>query len=167
MENKNSVWLNITGVISYFMGVVCISSLVLIPLGIYCFMAGARYFNWATLSDTELYNYKNSLRNWGIFVSIIGFPIGLISLIPFIKMGNNPVVSNVAKETKEDKQRRSESQEKAEEIGITVKQAEEPKSEHENQTSKEETIEKLNKFKEDGLITEEEFNRAIAELNKE
>ena len=167
MKNKSTGWLNLTGVICYFMGVACLTTLILIPLAIYCFIAGKKYFDWSQLSDTEIYNYKTSLRNWGIFVAIVAFPVGLVAIIPFIQIGNNPVVSDVKDETKEDKERKAESQEKAEEMGITVEQNEEPKSDHENQTGKEETIAKLKKFKEDCLITEAEYKKAVAELNKE
>ena len=164
MGNRSSAWLNITGVICYFMGISFLTTLILIPVAIYCFIGGSKYFTWANMSDTELYNYKRNLKNWGIFVSIVAFPIGLISIIPFIKTGNNPVVTNV----KEDKQRKEESQEKAEEIGIKVEKQSEPKADHKTTVStKEETIEKLKKFRDDGLITEAEYKRAVSELNKE
>ena len=107
MKNKSTGWLNLTGVICYFMGVACLTTLILIPLAIYCFIAGKKYFDWSQLSDTEIYNYKTSLRNWGIFVAIVAFPVGLVALIPFIQIGNNPVVSDVKDETKEDKERKA------------------------------------------------------------
>ena len=166
MRNKNSLWLNLTGVICYFLGIACVASLILIPLGIYCFIVGRKYFDWSLISDTELYNHKASLKTCGIFVAIVAFPIGLVALIPLVQTGNNPVVSNV-NETKEDKERRAEAQEKAEEMGITVEKQEEPRASHENVTSKEETLEKLKKFKDDGLITEDEYKKAVKELNSE
>ena len=168
MSNKSTGWLNLTGVICYFMGISCLTTLILIPVAIYCFIGGSRYFSWATLNDTELYRHKNSLKNWAIFVSIVAFPVGLVSIIPFIKTGNNPVVTNVKEETKEEKERKEESQQKADDIGIKVEEKVEPKPEHSNPVStKEETIEKLKKFKDDGLITEAEYKKAVSELNKE
>lgn len=167
MGNKNSGWLNLIGVICYFMGISCITTLILIPFGIYCFIGGSKYFAWANMTDTELYNYKNSLRNWAIYVSIIAFPIGLVSLIPVVKIGNNPVVTDVKTEQK-DQAKQEESLNKAEEMGIKAEENQEPTATHETEvTSKEETIKKLEKFKNDGLITESEFKKAVAELNKE
>jgi len=168
MTNKSTGWLNLTGVICYFMGIACLSTLILIPFGIYCFIGGSRYFSWSTMSDSELYKHKNSLRNWAIYVSIVAFPVGLVSIIPFIKTGNNPVVSDVKVETKEDQASKDESENKAEEMGITVETQTEPQTQHKNSVStKEETLEKLKKFKDDGLITEAEYKKAVNELNKE
>lgn len=168
MDNKSTGWLNLTGVICYFMGIACLASLILIPVGIYCFIGGSRYFTWSTMGDGELYGCKKGLKNWAIFVSIVAFPIGLVSIIPVIKTGNNPVVSDVKKDSKEDIARREESLEKADALGINVEEREEPKADHKTTTaSKEETIEKLKKFKEDGLITEDEYKKAIKELNQE
>ena len=160
--NKSSLWLNLTGVICYILGVSLVATLILIPVGVYCFIAGAKYFSWANLNDMELYNQKNLLKNWAIFVSIIAFPIGLVSIIPVLKTGNNPVVTDVKPEQK------SETKEgvNPEINGIKGETTNEPKAEHINQTSKEETVAKLKKFKDDGLITESEYKRAISELEK-
>lgn len=166
MSNKSTGWLNLTGVICYFLGVACLTSIILIPVAVYCFIGGSRYFTWSNMSDTELAQNKQSIKNWAIFVSIVGFPVGLVSIIPYFKIGNNPVVTDVQVDKKSE-EKREESESKAGEIGIKVEEKEEPKAEHVNLTSKEETLAKLEKFKNDGLITEAEYKKAVAELNKE
>lgn len=150
--NKNSVLCSVMGIISYIIGISYCFTLILLPVAIYCFIGGRMYMELAKKTDGEVAIKKQSLTYWAIFFSIVGFPIGLISIIIPLRANNNVKVSNV------------------EEPKVTVQTTEEVKPE-ENKVYEQksdltdlETIEKLQKFKEDGLITEEEFERAKKEI---
>lgn len=150
--NKNSVLCSVMGIISYIIGISYCFTLILLPVAIYCFIGGRMYMELAKKTDGEVAIKKQSLTYWAIFFSIVGFPIGLISIIIPLRANNNVKVSNV------------------EEPKVMVQTTEEVKPE-ENKVYEQksdltdlETIEKLQKFKEDGLITEEEFERAKKEI---
>ncbi len=162
MENKSSGWCNLTGVICYIMGISFATTLILIPVAIYCFIGGSRYFNWANLTEVQLASQKKSLINWAIFVSIIAFPVGLVSIIPCVKAGNNPVVSDIKVEPILNEEQQAETTEPK--IKEEVPQKQEVK---EPVSNKEETIDKLKRFRDEGLITEAEYKKAVKELQGE
>ena len=155
MESKSKIWCIISAIINILSGIGFCFTLILIPLGIFCFIAAKRYFAWAECSDVELINQKDSLRNWAIFTSIVNFPIGLISIIPLVLCDNNVSVSNV-KDAPTVHQTSEE-----------VVQETEKKEEVDTEFSELETLKKLADLKAEGLITEEEYERAKSEvLNK-
>jgi len=150
--NKNSSLCNLMGIIGYILGVSYCFTLILLPLAIYCFIGGKMYMEMAKKTDGEVAIKKQSLTYWAVFFSIVGFPIGLISIIIPLRANNNVKISNV------------------DDSKVTVQSVEEEKDEknkvyeQKNELTDLETIEKLQKFKEDGLITEEEFERAKKEI---
>ena len=165
MDNKNSAWCSLIGVICYVMGISLVTTLIFIPLAIYCFIGGGKYFEFAKMTDVQLSNHKDSLKNWAIFVSIVGFPIGLISIIPFVNAGNKVSVTDVKSEqAKNENKSETENKENGSEENV---KKEAKSSTSESNLSDNETIEKLKKFREEGLITEAEYKRALSELKKE
>lgn len=151
MTNKNSAWCTIMGIIGYITGVAYCFTLILIPVAVYCFIGARKYIEWSSLTDGQLAQYKQKLTNWAIFFSIVGFPIGLLSIVPACLISNNVTITNVeepkAEETKNE-QPVNETQEK----------------EKKSPEDKLATIEKLENLKKEGLITEEEFERAKKEV---
>lgn len=149
--NKNRGWCILMGVIGYILGISCCFTLLLIPVAIYCFIGAGKYMGFAELTDAQLAMNKQSLVNWSIFFSIVGFPVGLVSIIIPLRVSPNVTVYDV-KDSKEEIKQETTQEEKQE------------KYEPDTQLTKLETIEKLQKFKEDGLITEEEFEKAKKEV---
>lgn len=150
MTNKNSAWCTVMGILGYFIGVAYCFTLILIPVAVYCFIGAKRYMDWAQLTDSQLAQYKPNLTNWAIFFSIVGFPIGLLSIVPACLVSNDVTITNVS------------------EPGKAGETSEEPKveekKEEDKSLSKMETIEKLDSLKKEGLITEEEYERAKKEV---
>lgn len=154
MKNKNSVWCTINGVLGYLFGVAYCFTLILIPVAVYCFIGARRYIEWSDLTDSQLASKKSSLTNWAIFFSIVGFPIGLLSIVPACLVQNNVVVTNAGEPNGENPE-------------IAEVKHEEKKEEPEQVEDSLKTIEKLDSLRKEGLITEEEYNRAKDEvLNK-
>lgn len=155
--NKSSVWCTIMAVLGFIFGVGYCFTIILIPVAIYCFIGAKRYMEWANLTDSQLVVKKQSLINWAIFFSIVGFPLGLISIVPACMISNNNIVVTDVKTEDAEKTTASETK-----TGNERKETVE-----EEELSDIETIEKLNNLKKEGLITEEEYSRAKDEvLNK-
>jgi len=148
MKNKNSIWCTIMGILGFVLGVSYCFTLILIPLAVYCFIGAKKYIDYSALTDSELALQKKSLTNWAIFFSIVGFPIGLLSLFPAMLAGNNVTITT----TSEPNVGNAEAKEE------TVK----PSETHVEDSL--ETIAKLENLKKEGLITEEEFERAKSEV---
>ena len=139
-------------VIAYFYGIILVATLVLLPLGIYSVIAAHRYSRYSEMNQVELAMNKQIIKAWVIFGCVLYFPVGLISLIAYFGMSNNVVVNNV--ETKEPEQK-NDTEPVEVEIDIPKTQAE-----------KQEKLAKLKRFKENGLITEEEYNSAKSQLEE-
>lgn len=151
MTNKNSVWCTLMGILGYIIGISYCFTLILIPVAVYCFIGARKYIEWAGLTDGQLSAYKSSLTNWAVFFSIVGFPIGLLSIVPACLTSNNVTITNVEEQKTEESKSETPKQES------TEKQKKSPED-------KVSTIEKLENLKNEGLITEEEFQRAKKEV---
>ena len=156
MKNKCSSWCTLMGILGYFMGVVYAFTLILIPIAVYCFIGAKVYMERADLTDSQLATYKKSMTYWSIFFSIVAFPIGLFSIIPALKIDNNITITDVEVKAEENKKDVEQPEVKIEENKSSS-----------SELSDIETIEKLKNLKDEGLITQEEFERAKGEvLNK-
>lgn len=153
MTNKNSAWCTLMAILGYIIGVVYCFTLILIPIAIYCFIGARRYMEWAELTDSQLAQYKSNLTNWAIFFSIVGFPIGLFSIVPACLVNNNVTITNVQEPT-----------ENQPDVAQNQNQTETAKNEHDDIEDCMKTIEKLDSLKKEGLITEEEYERAKKEV---
>ncbi len=147
MNNKSSVWFTLNSIINYISGIGYAFTLILLPLGIYCFICAKRNTEFAKLSDAQLPAVKEQVKNWAIFSSIVNFPIGLISIIPLFKIDDN---NGIKITTVDDENNGNEAEEKpvTEIAKIEI----------------DEKIEKLTNFKNEGIISEEEYNKAVEEL---
>lgn len=155
----NKVLLNIVSVFCFLFGACYIFSLVFIPVGIYCFSAG-KLFSYK--ADHLLDNFiadKKTIKAYTIFVSIVCFPFGLLSVIAYLGIyGNNVKVEkteSVRIETIEEP-----------EIFATEEVVEEKEEfvKEETEEEKIEKLEKLRKFKEKKIISEEEFEMAKEQI---
>lgn len=160
----SKVLFNISAVICFIIGALYTFTLVFIPVGVYCFIASRRF---AFKADHLFEDYSISnktLKNWVIFASIACFPLGLISIIPYMLMtSNNVKVSGTNIKLTEDTSNvdfKPELEEKTEE------KAEEKVEESVEETYEEkvEKFKKLENFKEKGIITEEELEMAREQL---
>ncbi len=159
------VFLNIMSVVCFVYGALYCFSLVFIPVGVYCFIAG-RKFSYKAEHLFDPYTVDNkTIKNYTIFVCIACFPFGLLALIPCYMLLSGK--ANVS-EFKATRVTDVESQDTAAETN-----SEEPKPEVKveaqtmQEVSEEEKLEKFNKlknFKEKGIITEDEFEMARKQL---
>lgn len=156
---KNKILLNILSVICFIYGACYIFSLVFIPIGVYCFSAGKKF---SYKADHLLDNYsvdKKIMRNYTIFVSIVCFPLGLISIIAYFGVyGNNVKVSDFEyhKITEvEPEQTKNSTQDESVELNNEPQETEEEKLEK---------LKKLEGFRDKNIITEEEFEMAKEQI---
>ena len=154
MENKNKGWFIALCVIGYLLAISYFFTLILIPLGIYCVIGANKYKDFAEMSEGEVTQHKTSITNWAIFFSIVGFPVGLISIVPVFTIGNNVTVTDV--KGNEPKT-----------FSAEAEQHTENRERVKNELSDLETLEKLKNLLDEGLITREEFDRAKSDLFKE
>ena len=157
MAKKAKIWNNIAGVVSFAYGIIFSITLIGIPIGFMLFIASRRFFDWAKLADTSLTGFKSLIVKWAVFTRMCALPFGLVSLIPLIIIRTNAKVSDIKSD--------SVFIYKPEENESVVQETK-PQANEQNQTSKEETLRKLKEYLEMGIITEEEYNRASKELEK-
>lgn len=174
----SKILLNIASVVCFIYGALYIFSLVFIPIGVYCFIAGKR-FSYKAEHLYDIYTVSNkTLKNYTIFASIACFPLGLISIIPCyllisnkVKVKGFTVTSGDVHEV--DKTEQIESYADVEVVDAEKSSVDEEKEkvetivpeEHvETEEEKLEKFEKLKNFKEKGIISEEELEMAREQL---
>ena len=161
----SKILLNITTVFCFIYFALYIFSLVFIPIGIYCFLAGRRFSYRADNPDDINVVPNNIFRNYVIFVSFFVFPFGLLSIIPYYLLTSNRItvstpesanvkVSDVVEET---------SNEETEE-NPAIAEAETTSLNELSDAEKQEKLKKLENFREKGLITDEELEQAREQL---
>ena len=153
MKNGGSVIELIMATMGYIEGVICCLSLVFLPLGIYL-IAGANYFLMCTkLADHEVMAVAGHVKAYAILFSIALFPMGLLSLfiIPLCK-NNHITVEDVKQDDNSSKHDDAPAEPTEPSFQRVVSEEELSK------------FEQLKQYREQGLITEEEFRRAKEEL---
>lgn len=161
MKNKASVWCYVSAVICYITGALYCCSLIFLPVAIYCFVFGNRYLRIAKITDAELSMINGLLVSSAIFVSIFAFPIGLVSIAPVLISRSNATVSDTPKFDNASEREEAETV-KAEEVEVT-----EAASEQKTQGLTDEDLEKIEKltaFRNQGLLSEEEFEDAKRQI---
>ena len=163
---KARVILDILSVISFVFGALYCFTLVFIPIGVYCFSAGKLF---SSKADHVLDSYsadKKTLVRYFIFIAIVCFPLGLLTILAHSFLyGNNVKVDNFnyIKITSVEPEEKPE--EKTEEV-VEEKIESEPVEESSTETEEEklEKLAKLENFKAKGIITEEEFEMAREQM---
>lgn len=159
MKNKASIWCYIAGVISYITAIMYCVSLIFLPIAIYCFIYGNRFFRIAKLTDSELAVAKSFLFAPTVGIAIFAFPIGLFALIPYFMAGSN----NVKVSSYEFKENPPEGETVKAQVDTVI--INEGKEEKETLSTEDlEKLEKLASFKNQGLLTDEEYNQAKAQI---
>lgn len=159
MNNRASGLLYVMAVLGYCLGVAAIISLIFIPIGIYAICGANYYISCTKLTDSELYTQKQRLTNWAIFFSICLFPIGLLSAIIAFLAGDNKVSVSGQDQAQESCRGQNDD--------VCKNSFKQTPSEAEQKIISEyemEKFEQLKSYKEQGLITDAEFERAKKEL---
>ena len=159
MNKKNNIVCSILTVIAYFYGIMLIATIILIPVGIYSVIAANRYSSYSEMQEPELAMRRQSVLGWIIFGSILYFPLGLLLLLVLPSINNNVVVEDVQREIKVEEAEQPAESENQEPAEVEIH---EPKTNQE----KAEKLAKLERFKNNGLITEEEFEQAKKQLEE-
>ncbi len=160
------ILLNIMSVICFIYGAFYLFSLVFIPIGVYCFLAGKRFsYKAEHLYDT--FTVTNQiLKNYTIFVCIACFPLGLLAIIPcYMILTNNVKVSEfkvTSNYTEEKEEQKTEDIKPSE--SVTVEEPVVEKSALETEEEKQEKFKKLQNFRDKGIITQDELDMAEEQL---
>lgn len=178
MKNKASIWAYIMVGVAWLFGVIYIASLVFLPVGIYCISGANLYLAAAKLTDSEVYALKKRLGYYAIFFSIVAFPLGLISIIVYAVATSNHI--SVETPTDDASYTVTDADIQSQQAGFNGSAAQDQNTsgaEAEGATQAvtqphqvvltEEALEKFEELKEyrnQGLITEAEFNRAKKDL---
>lgn len=160
---KNAIIFNILTVIAYFYGLFLCATIIAIPLGVYAVISAHRYSYFADLSPVNLAMRKSQVTNWIIFGAVLYFPFGLIGLLILSSISNNVSVTDV-----QDNSTFQAQSSASQDAASTIK-PEQPTTEVEidnpiSEEEKAEKLEKLKRFKENGLITAEEYDQAVSQL---
>ena len=178
MKNKASIWAYIMVGVAWLFGVIYIASLVFLPVGIYCISGACLYLAAAKLTDSEVYALKKRLGYYAIFFSIVAFPLGLISIIVYAVATSNHI--SVETPTGDASYTVTDADIQSQQAGFTggatqgqntssadTDGATQAATEPHQVVLTEEALEKFEELKEyrnQGLITEAEFNRAKKDL---
>lgn len=158
---KNKVLLNITSVFCFIYGAIYIFSLVFIPIGIYCFIAGKKF---SYKADHLMDNYsvdKKVMKAYTTFASIACFPFGLLSIIAYLSVyGNNVKIQNSESEVNVKSENVQDSSESNQSKMAQENSNQEGETVAETTAEKLEKLEKLRNFRDKNIITEEEFEMA-------
>lgn len=155
------VLLNILSVVCFIFGALYIFSLVFIPIGVYCFLAGKR-FSFKAEHIYDIYTVSNqTLKNYTIFVSIACFPLGLLSIVAYKLVASNNVKVEEFKVA--DAEPASEPEKPVEKEENVSPETVEPVAE-ETEEEKQEKFKKLQNFRDKDIISEEELEMAREQL---
>lgn len=176
MKNKASIWAYIMVGVAWLFGVIYIASLVFLPVGIYCISGASLYLAATKLTDSEVYALKKRLGYYAIFFSIVAFPLGLISIIVYAVATSNHISVETPTDdaaytvTDVDEQQTGFNGSAAQgqnTSGAGAEGATQAATQPHQVVLTEEALEKFEELKEyrnQGLITEAEFNRAKKDL---
>lgn len=153
---KNKIVFNILTVIAYFYGVLLCSTMLLIPLGVYAVISAHRYADYAEYSQSQISQNKQNIKKWIVFGCVLYFPFGLIGLLCLPSL-NSAVVEDVIVETPNVKTTETQPTQEPQPVEVEIHTPE-------TESEKAEKLAKLERFKQNGLITESEFEQAKAEL---
>ncbi len=166
MNSKlNYIIFNILTVLAYFYGVVLLASIIFIPISVYSIIAAHRFSAYADMNSYELACNKQRVRGWIIFGCVLYFPFGLLGLLCLPSLSNKVKVTDTTEsafEAQTSSETNAETEPKEPDIvtEVEVNQALTP-------AERAEKIEKLTRFKDNGLITEDEYKQAISQLDED
>lgn len=173
---SSRILLNIMSVICFIYGALYVFTLVFIPLGVYCFIAGRRFSFKAEHLDDTMYMSNYHFKCYVIFASIACFPLGLLSIIPYLYLTTHSVkVSdfenksnydnssqnvNITNGDKDNESENVKTEKGSAEVEVVKPQKEEEMTEEEKFAK----FRKLQNFRDKGIITDEELELAKEQL---
>lgn len=163
----SKVILNIESVVCFIFGALYSFSLVFIPVGVYCFIAGRRFSYKAEHLDNDMFLSNKHFKYYVVFASIACFPLGLLSIIPYVLVVGNRIRITNDVGLKLQKDDETEEMQPVETIEGEEKQTQEAVIQKDDELTDEEKqakFEKLQNFKDKGIITEEELEQAREQL---
>lgn len=158
MKQMKNAYFTTGRIISLILGILFTITFIGAIIGIPLLICSKKFKNARNMSDEELIKNRGNLFGWGIFLMIILAPtiLGLIIILPFVIMVNNYIKNleegNYEKANKGFGETVKESTGK---VWNGLKDTFKVKSKLQKQKDQ---IAELQKMKEDGFITEEEFD---------
>lgn len=168
MRDMTKAYFTVAYIVALVVGIIYSLTIVGLIFGIPLFMASKRFKLAKDMSDADLVSNRSSLFGWGIFTALVMSPtvIGLIIMLVFVVLVNNQIKNIEAGATEEiEKSFEQTVKEGASNTWDAVKSGTKNvwndlkdtfggKSDLDKQK---EELDKLNKMKEEGIITEEEY----------
>lgn len=143
-----------------------IFTLVFIPLGIYCFLAGKTFNYKSEHLDETIVISNQRFKMYVIIASILCFPFGLLSIIPYLQLTSNNII---VRSVNDDSTRNSgtmSSGSDSNDYGLRIAKEENvtEAKEDESYADKMEKFKKLESFRNSGFITDEELEQAREQI---
>lgn len=148
MRETVKTYFQVAWIIALIVGIIYSISIIGLIVGIPLFIGCEKFKNAVDMNDKELVENRKNLLGWGIFLSIVLAPtiVGLVVMLLFVFLVNNHI-KNI-EEGKTDLAEKS--------LGETISSFFSSNKTEMSKTKRE--LEELQKMKEEGLITEEEYN---------
>ena len=160
----SKVLLNIESVVCFIFGALYSFSLVFIPVGVYCFIAGRRFSYKAEHLDNDMFLSNKHFKYYVVFASIACFPFGLLAIIPYVLIVGNRIKITNKYDLHVQKEENSVSENKEVENGEKTTEAVIQKDDELSLEEKQAKFQKLQNFRDKGIITEEELEQAREQL---
>lgn len=152
-----NIYLIVMRIVTLIVGIMLCITIIGAILGVPLIIASGKFRDASLMSDSELVAHRGSLLGWAIFSAIVLCPtiLGMIAILVFAAL-TDTYIKNIEQGNpeKNDKTVKEFVVEGTANTVNEVKDAMKPKSNLEKQI---EEIKKLKSMKEEGLITEEEY----------
>lgn len=158
MKDTAKIYFNVVRLISLIFGILFCITIIGAVLGIPMLIASNKFKEALNMSDYELVKNRSSLLGWGIFLAVVFSPsvFGLIILLVLTMMVDN-YIGNI-EEGNYAQNEKSFSQTVEENVSNAWSEVKNTfRSETDIDKQKKE-LKKLDRMKEEGLITEEEYS---------
>lgn len=152
-----NVYFIVVRILTLIVGIMACITIVGAILGIPLIIASNKFRDAQLMNDEQLVAHRGSLLGWGIFVSIVLAPtiLGMIAILVFAALVDSYIKNiELGNLEKNDKTVKEFVVESTANTVNEVKEAMKPKTTLEKQI---EEIKKLKTMKEEGLITDEEY----------
>ena len=152
MKEASKIYFTAAWIVSLVVGILYSITFIGLLFGIPLFIASGKFNKAKDMTDEDLIKNRGNLFGWGVFLAIVLAPtvLGLIAALIFITLVNNYIVE-LEKGNVEVKDK-SFGQTLVDSAKSVVGGAKEASGE-----TLEQKLEELNKLKEKGVITEEEY----------
>lgn len=157
MKEMTNIYFIVMRVITLIVGIIACITIIGAILGVPLIIASGKFRDASLMNDSDLVAHRGSLLGWAIFSAIVLTPtiLGMIAILVFAAL-TDTYIKNIEQGNaeKNDKTVKEFVVEGTANTVNEVKEAMKPKSSLEKQI---EEIKKLKAMKEEGLITDEEY----------